>query len=97
MHVPRSCCSAPPTTFVVRRSSSRLLCYYWWWFQLVVVLSLLLLVPLQSPQSGGGADAFRVQSVAVRGRLMCGQQPARSSLVKLFDEDDGSFATNNDL
>uniref|UniRef100_A0A914PJJ2 Uncharacterized protein n=1 Tax=Panagrolaimus davidi TaxID=227884 RepID=A0A914PJJ2_9BILA len=33
--------------------------------------------------------AFRRQSVAVQGRLMCGSMPARGVLVKLFDEDDG--------
>ena len=35
------------------------------------------------------ALAFRKQSVAVKGRLMCGSVPARGVLVKLFDEDDG--------
>jgi len=33
--------------------------------------------------------AFRRQSAAVKGRLMCGNQPAADVLVKLFDEDDG--------
>jgi len=36
-----------------------------------------------------GAGAFRVQSTAVRGKLMCGNSPAKNVLVKLFDEDDG--------
>jgi hypothetical protein len=36
-------------------------------------------------------NAFRVQSVAVRGRLLCGTVPAKDVLVKLFDEDDGQF------
>jgi len=33
--------------------------------------------------------AFRTQSSAVKGKLMCGTQPASGVLVKLFDEDDG--------
>uniref|UniRef100_A0AC34FJ00 Uncharacterized protein n=1 Tax=Panagrolaimus sp. ES5 TaxID=591445 RepID=A0AC34FJ00_9BILA len=33
--------------------------------------------------------AFRRQSVAAQGRLMCGSMPAKGVLVKLFDEDDG--------
>lgn len=35
------------------------------------------------------STAFRVQSVAVRGKLYCGNKPAQNVLVKLFDEDDG--------
>ncbi|KAL6725695.1 hypothetical protein Aduo_007731 [Ancylostoma duodenale] len=33
--------------------------------------------------------AFRTQSVAVRGKLMCGSQPAANVQVKLLDEDHG--------
>ncbi|VDM67239.1 unnamed protein product, partial [Strongylus vulgaris] len=33
--------------------------------------------------------AFRTQSVAVKGKLMCGDQPAPNVLVKLLDEDHG--------
>uniref|UniRef100_A0AC34RF11 Uncharacterized protein n=1 Tax=Panagrolaimus sp. JU765 TaxID=591449 RepID=A0AC34RF11_9BILA len=36
-----------------------------------------------------GAFAFRRQSTAVRGRLVCGTVPQQGILVKLFDEDDG--------
>uniref|UniRef100_A0A915ERU3 Transthyretin-like family protein n=1 Tax=Ditylenchus dipsaci TaxID=166011 RepID=A0A915ERU3_9BILA len=32
---------------------------------------------------------FRVQSVAVRGQLYCGDKPAANTLVQLYDEDDG--------
>uniref|UniRef100_A0A1I8EPG2 Transthyretin-like family protein n=1 Tax=Wuchereria bancrofti TaxID=6293 RepID=A0A1I8EPG2_WUCBA len=35
------------------------------------------------------ANAFLEQSVRVRGRLLCGSQPASSILVKLFDKDNG--------
>lgn len=34
-------------------------------------------------------SAFRRQSTAVRGRLVCGTTPQKGILVKLFDEDDG--------
>ncbi|KAK6048664.1 Transthyretin-like family protein, partial [Cooperia oncophora] len=34
-------------------------------------------------------EAFRTQSVAVKGRLMCGSQPAANVRVKLLDEDQG--------
>ncbi|KAK5985446.1 Transthyretin domain containing protein [Trichostrongylus colubriformis] len=34
-------------------------------------------------------EAFRTQSVAVKGRLMCGDQPATNVRVKLLDEDHG--------
>ncbi|XGW14412.1 hypothetical protein V3C99_000598, partial [Haemonchus contortus] len=34
-------------------------------------------------------EAFRTQSVAVKGRLMCGSQPATNVRVKLLDEDQG--------
>uniref|UniRef100_A0A915P3M4 Uncharacterized protein n=1 Tax=Meloidogyne floridensis TaxID=298350 RepID=A0A915P3M4_9BILA len=33
--------------------------------------------------------AVRTQSVAVKGKLLCGQAPARNVRVKLFDEDSG--------
>ncbi|OZC09252.1 Transthyretin-like family protein [Onchocerca flexuosa] len=35
------------------------------------------------------ANAFLEQSVRVRGRLLCGSQPASSILVKLVDKDNG--------
>jgi len=38
---------------------------------------------------GDSVLAFRRQSAAVKGKLMCGSQPAAEVLVKLFDEDDG--------
>lgn len=38
------------------------------------------------------ANAFIEQSVRVRGRLLCGSQPASSILVKLVDKDDGNKA-----
>jgi len=34
--------------------------------------------------------AVRTQSVAVKGKLLCGQAPARNVRVKLFDEDSGN-------
>ncbi|VDL71309.1 unnamed protein product [Nippostrongylus brasiliensis] len=34
-------------------------------------------------------EAFRTQSVAVKGKLMCGSQPAVNVQVKLLDEDHG--------
>lgn len=34
-------------------------------------------------------QAMRQQAIAVKGRLKCGDSPARSVRVKLFDEDDG--------
>ncbi|KAE9413362.1 hypothetical protein Angca_004579 [Angiostrongylus cantonensis] len=37
----------------------------------------------------GCAVAMRQQSVAVKGRLLCGNQPAAGVKVKLWDEDDG--------
>uniref|UniRef100_A0A914V2L6 Uncharacterized protein n=1 Tax=Plectus sambesii TaxID=2011161 RepID=A0A914V2L6_9BILA len=33
--------------------------------------------------------AFRLQSVGVRGTLMCGNRPLANTRVKLWDEDDG--------
>lgn len=33
--------------------------------------------------------AVRTQSIAVKGRLKCGDAPARNVRVKLFDEDSG--------
>lgn len=38
------------------------------------------------------ANAFLEQSVRVRGRLLCGSQPASSILVKLVDKDNGNKA-----
>ncbi|ETN68285.1 Transthyretin-like family protein [Necator americanus] len=35
------------------------------------------------------SHAFRTQSVAVKGKLMCGSQPAANVQVKLLDEDHG--------
>lgn len=32
---------------------------------------------------------FRKQRVLAKGRLLCGTQPAKNVLVKLYDEDDG--------
>ncbi|CAD6193117.1 unnamed protein product [Caenorhabditis auriculariae] len=37
----------------------------------------------------GSLYAFRTQSTAVKGKLMCGNRPAEGIHVKLFDEDDG--------
>jgi len=34
-------------------------------------------------------DAFRLQSVAIRGVVRCGSQPLADAQIKLFDEDDG--------
>lgn len=36
-------------------------------------------------------NAFRRQSTAVKGRLLCASEPAAEVLVKLFDQDDGRF------
>ncbi|KAE9554305.1 hypothetical protein FO519_002476 [Halicephalobus sp. NKZ332] len=36
-----------------------------------------------------GVSAFRRQSAAVKGRVLCGRVPQAGVLVKLFDEDDG--------
>ncbi|VBB34179.1 unnamed protein product [Acanthocheilonema viteae] len=41
------------------------------------------------------ANAFLEQSVRVKGRLLCGSQPASSILVKLVDKDNG--VTSDDL
>ncbi|VDP15297.1 unnamed protein product [Heligmosomoides polygyrus] len=49
---------------------------------LIKVLLLLSAIALSS-------DAFRMQSVAVKGKLMCGSQPAANVQVKLLDEDQG--------
>ena len=35
------------------------------------------------------SDAVREQSIAVKGRLLCGSAPAKNTRVKLFDEDTG--------
>lgn len=47
----------------------------------------LLLVLLFNAENG--TVAFRIQSVAVTGRLYCGDKPAANVLVQLYDEDDG--------
>lgn len=63
---------------------------------LIKVLLLLSAIALSS-------DAFRMQSVAVKGKLMCGSQPAANVQVKLLDEDQGKwtrcgvFLKNRDL
>ncbi len=35
------------------------------------------------------SNAFMQQAVAVKGKLMCGSQPAANVRIKLWDEDDG--------
>jgi len=34
-------------------------------------------------------EAFRTQSVAIKGQLFCGNVPAADTLVQLYDQDDG--------
>ena len=37
----------------------------------------------------GVAEALRYQSVAVKGKLLCGNAPAKNVRIKLWDEDGG--------
>ncbi len=37
------------------------------------------------------ADAFGKQYYAVRGKFMCGDQPAMGVILNLYDEDKGKF------
>ncbi|TMS36302.1 hypothetical protein L596_003497 [Steinernema carpocapsae] len=48
-----------------------------------------LLVLILLPLLFGQSKAFRKQSVAVKGKLLCGGKPASEILVKLVDDDRG--------
>ncbi|KIH57686.1 Transthyretin-like family protein [Ancylostoma duodenale] len=41
--------------------------------------------------------AFREQSIAVKGRLLCGTEPASNIRVKLWDEDSGYSDSNGEF
>lgn len=41
------------------------------------------------------AKAFRHQAVAVKGKLICGSEPARNVRIKLWEEDSGNLQYMN--